>query len=484
MLSSLFSSPTVKVTLSEDQIYVHPVDTGFPTQDPVLRGTALITLPTRKAIHRVKVVLEGLCDACGGQGWQYETSTVLHKVLEHDSKGEVFEAGNHAFNFAFIIPSSTPSSQRSTYGRCRYYVKAMVDFEGMLSSSIASAPVALWIAANPSPPGEIPFPTDLSFQHFSPELGPVGVGISSPHLTVAALCNVRLSLLGPPQPITIVSVNGTITQTFEIGYTDGSIARPKPRNYALTKVDQTASPSLVVPIHNPATCTVAPGPPVASILSSSPDSLATAPLIPAQTNPPAPEPSFRPVSTCCKPHPDVAVPDPTPLARLAAGQEFHHSRICRVPDDDHVRPSTLEGSPKTRIRVSHKMSIEVRYRKDGDDEDMVLTIGKPVTITSCCCLVDSFYLPAYCVDAPAKTVVRPLQSRCACNMTLKECLDRDGVLLQRAGILDPPSFEARNLGIGREDKSPSCTGLGPDYLASTPIQRQGTFDSGFEDGGT
>ncbi|GAA5927512.1 hypothetical protein JCM3775_006004 [Rhodotorula graminis] len=466
---SRFASPTVSVTLSQDIVFVHALESPFPSQDPVVHGTTLIKLPSRKAIRRVKVVLEGLCDACGGGALPYETTSVLSKSLEHDLAGEVFEAGNHAFNFTFIIPSSTPASQRSCYGRTRYYVKALVEFDGMLNGGVVSPPVALWISANPSPPGEIPFPLDLSFQHFSPDLGPVGVGISSPHLTVAALCNVRLSLLGPPKPVSIVSVVGVITQTFTVHYRDGTVARPKPMNLTLKKVDHTASPSLSVPIHNPATCSVAPGPVID---------------LPRQVEQPIVNlPSFRPVSTCCTIHPDVDVPDPTPLARVEAGQEFHHSRICRVPDDDHVRPSTLDGSPKTVIRVSHQLSVEVRYRKDGDTEDMILTMGKPVTITSCCCLVDSLTLPAYCAKKPSKTIIRPLESRCACNMTLKECLDRDGVLLQRAGVLDPPSSEARFLGVGSDDKSPAYTAAGHDYLSSVPIQRRGTFDSGFEDGG-
>lgn len=192
--------------------------------------------------------------------------------------------------------------------------------------------------------------------------------------------------------MTIVSVVGTITQTFEVHYKDGSVARPKPtcvrerlrlrastelttferlcRVFKMKKVDHRASPSLTVPIHNPATCSVLPGPVDA---------------IPGQDMQPLPDKlSFRPVSDCCAIHPDVDVPDPSPLVRLAAGQEFHHSRICRVPTDDYVRPSTLEGSPKTVIRVAHKLSVEVRYRKDGDTEDMILTMGKPVVITSWC----------------------------------------------------------------------------------------------------
>ncbi|BGO98424.1 Proteophosphoglycan 5 [Rhodotorula toruloides] len=464
MLASLFSSPTVKVTLNQDEIFVHPVDEDYPTQDPVLRGTTLLSLPSRKAVKRIKVVLEGLCDVQAGAGNPYETTLVLRKELETDL-GEFFDEGNHAFNFAFIIPSTTPVSQRCIYGRTRYYVKATVEFDGVLSGSVSSPSVAFWVCGNPSPPGELPSTTDLSFQHFSEDLGPVGVGVSSPHLTVAALVNIRLSLLGPVVPVTIVSVNGIITQTFEVSYADGRIARPKPKAHVLTKVDQKASPSLVVPIHNPATCTEEPGQ-----LDEG--------AIPAQTNPPVPAPSFRPVSKCCTPHPDVPVPDPTPLVHLKAGQEFHHARICRVPTDDHVRPSTLDGSRGTKIRVSHVLSVEVRYKKDGSDEEMVLTMGKPVTITSCCCLVDSLFLPAYSADNATPTITEPIKNHCLCNLTTKSLLDRDGEQLRRAGAIEKPVTE-RSLGVGREDKSPAWTsGLGE--YGSACFVRQ---DSGFEESG-
>ncbi|KAJ8294466.1 hypothetical protein OF846_002310 [Rhodotorula toruloides] len=465
MLASLFSSPTVKVTLSEDEVFVHPVDADYPTQDPVLRGTTLLSLPSRKAVKRIKVVLEGLCDVQAGAGNPYETTLVLRKELETDLGGECISEGHHAFNFAFIIPSTTPASQRCIYGRIRYYVKATVEFDGVLSPSVCSPSVAFWVCGNPSPPGELPSTTDLSFQHFSEDLGPVGIGVSSPHLTVAALVNIRLSLLGPVKPVTIISVNGIITQTFEVTYADGRVARPKPKAHVLTKVDQKASPSLVVPIHNPATCTEEPGQ-----LDEG--------AIPAQTNPCVPAPSFRPVSKCCAIHPDVPVPDPSPLVHLEAGQEFHHARICRVPTDDHVRPSTLDGSRGTRIRVSHVLSVEVRYKKDGSDEEMVLTMGKPVTITSCCCLVDSLFLPAYSADRATPTITEPIKNHCLCNLTTKSLLDRDGEQLRRAGAIEKPVTE-RSLGIAREDKSPAWTsGLGE--YASACVVRQ---DSGYQESG-
>ncbi|GAA5821859.1 hypothetical protein JCM11251_004750 [Rhodosporidiobolus azoricus] len=466
MLSSLFSSPTITITVEEDLIFVHPVASNYPTADPVLRGTALVSLPSRRAIKNFKVVLEGACDAYGGVGWPYESSVTLHKELQQNFGGQYFEAGDHHFNFSFIIPSSTAVSQRSVHGRIRHWVKAHVEFDGGMRSAIhSSAPTALWIASNPAPPGELPSPTDLSFQHYSPDLGPVGIGIASPHLTAAALCSLRVSLLGPPQPITIISVKGIIQQTFTVEYKDGKVAKPKPRQISLTKVDQTASPSLTVAIHNPATCTSEPGPVDSKMPPGMPASDTASPSNPPST---LPKPSFRPQSTCCHIKPDQPVVEPSPLAHIAAGEEFHYSRICRVPDDDHVRSSTLEGT-ETKIKVSHKMSVEVRYRKEGDEEDMVLTIGKPVMITSCCCLIDSLYLPAYSA-APPKTIVRPLQPPCACNMSLKECFDRDGAALQRAGTIAPLSSAPYLIGIDGEHinpstKSPSWTN---DPLAPSP----------------
>ncbi|GAA5870164.1 hypothetical protein JCM8547_006906 [Rhodosporidiobolus lusitaniae] len=477
MFASLFSSPTVKLTLEEDQIFVHPLAGNFPTTDPVLRGTALVTLPSKRAIKRFSVVLEGICDAYGGDGWQYETTITLHKELVNDFKGEVFEEGNHAFNFSFIIPSSTAVSQRSVHGRIRYYVKAQVEFDGgLLSNTVSSSPTAVWVAANPSPPGELPYPTNLSFEHYSDDLGPVGIHVSSPHFTIASLCNIRLSLLGPPQPVEIVSVNGIITQTFEVDYKNGTTAKPKPRQFTLTKVDERASPSLTVKIHNPVTCKVNPGVPVEDTSSDSSSS-------PLSVSPP-PEPSFRPQSTCCKIVPDEPVSDPIPLARLPAHTEYHYSKILRVPNDDYVRATTLEGT-NTCIRVSHKFSVEVRYRKEGDEEDMLLTMGKPITITSCCCMVDSMYLPTYTARQP-KTVLRPLMSRCACSYSTKQLFDRDGEALQRASTLETPTSTPRILGIDSDGqsidpscKSPSWTDVGSSYFtAPLPNYRGSDFNFG------
>lgn len=81
-------------------------------------------------------------------------------------------------------------------------------------------------------------------------------------------------------------------------------------------------------------------------------------------------------------------------------------------------------------------------------------------------MLDNLCLPAYRRSAPVKTVEKPLESHCMCNMSTKMLLDRDGEQLQRAGAIDSPGATARNIGVG-VDKSPSIndTLSLPAYLA-------------------
>lgn len=102
-IKALFNrSPSLSVTLSEELLFVHPTyqepeepTPGF-SRDPMLLGTALLSLPSPRAVSRIKVVFEGLTDASAGSGYPYETTTSLCKELELDLKGEVVEAGKHA----------------------------------------------------------------------------------------------------------------------------------------------------------------------------------------------------------------------------------------------------------------------------------------------------------------------------------------------------------------------------------------------------
>jgi len=144
---------------------------------------------------------------------------------------------------------------------------------------------------------------------------PVGVGFASPHLTVASLISVRLSLLGAPTKLNIISIKSFVSQQFTIHYSDGKIVRPSPARYDLRAVDPSSAPSLCVPV---------------SQMGSN------MPLPPSGTTVKYPRPLPPPA--------DLPLVDPEPLAEVQAGEPYTFSRVMRVPIDDHVRPTTLEGS--------------------------------------------------------------------------------------------------------------------------------------------
>lgn len=60
-----------------------------------------------------------------------------------------------------------------------------------------------------------------------------------------------------------------------------------------------------------------------------------------------------------------------------------------MPNDNFVRPSTLEGSDST-IRVSHEIVVEVKYEKEGGNGvDLTERISRPLEIVRCVLLSSS-----------------------------------------------------------------------------------------------
>jgi hypothetical protein len=104
-------------------------------------------------------------------------------------------SSSRSFSFSFVIPSSTAVSNRSSYGDVKHSgafssffssdlilfltadlshtsVTAFLELEGgLLSNTISSKPMPIWIVGNPSPAGELLHSMDLNFQHETAELG-------------------------------------------------------------------------------------------------------------------------------------------------------------------------------------------------------------------------------------------------------------------------------------------------------------------------
>lgn len=365
--------------------------------------------------------------------------------------------------------------------RLRSSVKATVNWTGAGvfggTARTTSDPVALFVVANPQPAGELPQPLDISLQHFSNDLGVsqtsrseprlrnltgcmlaqgIGIGFASPYLTVASLVNVRFTLLGAPSNISIKSIESFITQEYALSvHGNTKVVRPPPQTHKLSKIDKLrASQVLSVAICTNDCSAPLPRFDISGRLLEDP----LPPRICSHCDEDHNAPVTSPTPPCCPPHGDAELieHDPYPLvSELKAGTPFNFSRTFRVPNDDYIRGTTMEDTD-TRIRVSHKLSVEVRYQVAGEQDDKLFTLSKPVSIASCCCFADSLYLPAYTRSAP-KTIVRPLHSRCYCNFSLKEMVDRDGLALQRAGEIDAPTAGARLLGAERLSKSAACS---------------------------
>lgn len=99
MLSALgLGSPSLKITLAEELVFLHPSVTG-PSEDPMISGIVTLLLPKARAIKSLTVRLTGKQDI----GWPtgsrpYESSTTLERELTlFHGESEVLEKGEHTF---------------------------------------------------------------------------------------------------------------------------------------------------------------------------------------------------------------------------------------------------------------------------------------------------------------------------------------------------------------------------------------------------
>ena len=84
--------------------------------------------------------------------------------------------------------------------------------------------------------------------------------------------------------------------------------------------------------------------------------------------------------------------------------------IARMPDDNHIRASTVAAS-KASIRFSHTIVVEIVHSRKPPDSTAttpeeeakerrlkVFALRQPVLVPSCCCAYDAVTLPAYSAD--------------------------------------------------------------------------------------
>ena len=227
-------------------------------------------------------------------------------------------------------------------------------------------------------------PTDLSLQVFSEDLGvshrpsaglnqnltvilqPVGIGFTSPHLTIASLLSAQVTLLATPpgRRVEISAIRVIITQKHEVHFQSGKVHCPDDLKVLLRAVNMGTRQC---------------------------EGDSTEPAEPYRR---AMAPQFKNLSgksfddcggvcgSASEPHvpKSLFLSEPHPLADVGPNEVYAWSRVCRVPDGAFLRPTTIEGSDNEPIVIGHRLSAEIRYSIEGSNEEKTFTVGKDITL--------------------------------------------------------------------------------------------------------
>ncbi|SCZ98579.1 BZ3500_MvSof-1268-A1-R1_Chr3-1g05476 [Microbotryum saponariae] len=394
------AQPTLEVHLAEDLLFLHPAAPDEISDDPVVQGTVTLYLSKKRNLTHLAVKLIGRQDISWGDSSPYESSITLDKEVQLLAKGQelVLEKGYHKFEFEFLVPSSTPPSERSVFGRVRYTIVAKSKGLGQLNGDISSHEKLLFLATNASTnptlspggagPSRPPPPLDHRHEGLVDDLGLYTMACQSTYSMVSGLVLLRFELVAPPSHVVLYAIKVKINQYFHL------ISPSDPNKRSSPPVD------------------------VKTVMHLD------------GTRPP----NFGKVDEAVLASYAAARNDPTkassPLKVLQPGEGYKIHHLARFPNDTVLRPSTPTWS-NASIRVRHVVALELTYRvlspeeirdgqlvnkvKERDDKGKEkikdrkkLVVSRPFEIFSCMCFVDSLSLPAYTRVDPNLSPTGPL----------------------------------------------------------------------------
>lgn len=328
------------------------------------------------------------------------------------------------FEFSIIIPSSTPGYERCAYGRVYYYVRAKAISAGPLGFDLTDSREVL-LVINPNPAGE---PSGLSWHHdqIIDGLGAMSIDLESTHLTIGGPVHLRLHLHEPPKGATLHCINVSLLQYITLRNKDRSKEEKAPA--VAVKFFQIGSRK-----HEP----------------------------------------------LLNPYEEVDE------------DGWKHEWIGRLPDDDHARPTTVKTN-KTSIIISHQLLVQIFVtpsnldgeHKDKDDKSQmkVVSIRRPIFVSSCCVSLDSITLPAYEEVAPNQDIMY----ECACGQPLQSLIAKETAVPAQQGGLQGSSTDLSNalIPIAQEQEDeekarPTDERLGRTHtrFADNYVSRQQSRDS-------
>ncbi|KAL8279485.1 hypothetical protein RQP46_008047 [Phenoliferia psychrophenolica] len=232
MLSLIRNKPlSLKLELPSKLLWLYPDAKGSSTDDEgtVLRGLVKISSPTTRAAKALVITFEGITYLNGAPGgWDREKVCTIRRELVLPFGDGILRAGNHGFEFSFVIPSTTAVSNTAvTLAQSRHYVLAPT----------VETRASVFLVALPDEPGSIPDPYQKTHDHISADLGPVRVNFFSPHLTQSSLLHLRVLIAGPPTPVQIQSIRVFLKPTYEVEYSDRTRPQLPPLMHDLQYID-------------------------------------------------------------------------------------------------------------------------------------------------------------------------------------------------------------------------------------------------------
>ncbi|GAA5899240.1 hypothetical protein JCM6882_009292 [Rhodosporidiobolus microsporus] len=404
------AQPSLEITLAQDVFFLHPSPEGVPTDDELVTGTVRLWLPKPRTLKHLTVRLVGRYDIGWPDQTPYESGKCLERTVSLVQGNEELHLakGEHMFEFIIIVPANTACYERCQYGRVRHSITAKAKGLGITGGDLLSNEKPIFCIENPGlqDASKPPPPLHLKFEGSLEEIGPYSMALQSQHIMVGGLLLFRLSLLFPPMDIFVYSIKVKILQQF----------------------------ALRSPLENHHTCNPPPSPQTVFILDS--------------THPPN---NAKVQDEGRGARSGSQTPRVGPLKSLRKDELWNVIHLARLPNDNHLRPSTPEGT-ESPITVHHTLQCEITYRpmteeesnpppfpgtgkgkgkekekkeKQPEPERRKVVMSKPFDMFSCCCFLDSLTLPVYSLSDPNPMPLESeLQLPCVCGMSLKRLIEK------------------------------------------------------------
>ena len=334
------------------------------------------------------------------------------------------EKGTHGFEFAFIVPASSPPFERGRYGRVRYTLTASAIGAGRGKANVTISREIL-IILNVNADGG-PVPLDIQYHDFHEALGAMSVSLTSASLTVGGAATLSIYHPSPPLGLSVHVVRVFVEQTIEL-YSDVRKAWMKlpaeklriwergfmPYKESSKQIDSSSTIEDCLWISSEDG--LSPGRPGRSVIAGGYGVPTLAPygstMHPGTTGPLGTSMPGQGSAPSTPGGSHILPINSNSDTQIPSGEGYKLKAVMRLPDDNIIRPSTVRGS-RAEIRISHELGVEVFFSRKSviDERPQSESKGKPkvqvfsmrraTIIPSCFATYDAIHLPPYSMESP------------------------------------------------------------------------------------